>query len=87
MTTLTMLDMDRNPPGRHRRNQAAGLSTHERFSTGEHNAEQRSPFSSRIIIVVIIIINNNYNDHQKQKDNHLKGKLLYQELLKYICFV
>ena len=33
MTTLTMLDMDRNPPGRHRRNQAAGLSTHERFQT------------------------------------------------------
>ena len=76
MTMMTMLDMDRNPPGRHRRNQAAGLSTHERFSTGEHNAEQRSPFSSLIIIVVIIIIINKINNNnliKKEKDNHLKG--------------
>ena len=79
MTTLTMLDMDRNPPGRHRRNQASGLSTHERFSTGEHNAEQRSPYFSVIIFsVIIIIINkvNNSNNIKKEKINHLKGKLL-----------
>ena len=76
MTMMTMLDMDRNPPGRHRRNQAAGLSTHERFSTGEHNAEQRSPFSSIIIIVVIIFIINKINNNnliKQEKDNHLKG--------------